>query len=52
MSGEERLPEDRWRRVSVSGSLRRRGSKEMIQLNTFSPRGLEVPLESQSIDGN
>ena len=42
MSGEER-----WRRVGVSGSLRGRRSEEMTQSNTSSPRGLEVPLESQ-----
>ena len=48
MSGEERLPEERWRRVGVSGLLRGRRSEEMTQLNTSSPRGSEVPLESQS----
>ena len=47
MSGEERLPEERWRRVGVSGSLRGRRSEEMTQSNTSSPRGSEVPLESQ-----
>ena len=47
MSGEERLPEERWRRVGVSGSLRGRRSDEMTQSNTSSPRGSEVPLESQ-----
>ena len=31
MSGEERLPEERWRRVGVSGSLRGRRSEEMTQ---------------------
>ena len=47
MSGEERLPEERWRRVGVSGSLSRRRSGEMTQSNTSSPGGLEVPLEPQ-----
>ena len=47
MSGEERLPEERWRRVGVSGSVRGRRSEEMTQLNTSSLRGLEVPVESQ-----
>ena len=47
MSGEERLPEERWRRVGVSGSLRGRRSEEMTQSNTSSSRGSEVPLESQ-----
>ena len=47
MSGEERLPVERCRRVGVSGSLRGRRSKEMTQSNTSSPRGSEVPLESQ-----
>ena len=49
MSGEERLPEERWRRVGVSGSLRRRRSKEIAQSNTFSLRGSEVTLESQRV---
>ena len=47
MSGEERLPEEQWRRVGVSGSLRGRRSKEMTQSNTSSLRGSEVPLDSQ-----
>ena len=47
MSGEKRLPEERWRRVGVSGSLRGRRSEEMTQSNTSSPRGSEVPLEFQ-----
>ena len=47
MLGEERLPEERWRRVGVSGSLRERRSEEMTQSNTSSPWGSEVPLESQ-----
>ena len=38
-SGEERLPEKRWRRVGVSGSLRGRRSEEMTQSNISSPRG-------------
>ena len=48
MSGEERLPEERWRRVGVSGSLRGRRSEEVTQSNTSSPRRSEVPLDSQS----
>ena len=47
MSGEGRLPEERWRRVGVSGSLRERRSEEMNQSNTSSLRGSEVPLESK-----
>ena len=47
MSEEERLPEEQWRRVGVSGSLRGRRSEEMTQSNTSSLQGLEVPLESQ-----
>ena len=47
MSGEGRLPEERWRRVGVSGLLRGRRSEEMTQSNTSSPMGSEVPLESQ-----
>ena len=49
MSGEERLPEERWRRVGVSGSLSGRRSEEMTQSNISSLRGSEVPLESQSV---
>ena len=52
MSGEERIPEERWRRVGVSGSLRGRRSEEMTQSNTSFPRGSEVPLESQRGDFN
>ena len=47
MSGEERLPEERWRGVGVPGSLRERRSEEMTQSNTSSPWGSEVTLESQ-----
>ena len=52
MSGEERLPEERCRRVGMSGSLKGRRSEEMTQSNTSSPRGSEVPLESQRGDGS
>ena len=47
MSGEERLPEEQWRRMGVSRSLRGRRSEGMTQSNISSPRGSEVPLESQ-----
>ena len=47
MSGEERLPDERWRRVGVSGSLRGKRSEEMTQSNTSSQLGSEVTLESQ-----
>ena len=47
MSREERLPEERWRRVGVSRSLRGRRLEEVTQSNTSSPRGSEVTLESQ-----
>ena len=47
MSGEERLPEEHCRKVGVSESLRGRRSEKMNQSNTSSPRGLDVPLESQ-----
>ena len=46
MSGEERLPEERWRRVGMSGALRGRRSEDMTQSNTSTPRGSEVPIES------
>ena len=52
MSGKERLPEERWRRVGISGSLKGRRSEEMTQLNTSSSRGSEVPFESQKGDGS
>ena len=45
MSGKERLPEEQWRRVGVSGSLRGRRSEEMTESNTSSSWGSEVPLE-------
>ena len=44
-SGEERL-----RKVGMSGSSRR--SEEITQSNTSSPRGSEVPFESQRGDGS
>ena len=50
MSGKERLPEERWRRVgmlNMSGSLRGRRSEEICQLNTSSPQESEVPFEFQ-----
>ena len=46
MSGEERLPEERWRKVGMSESLRERRSEEMTQLNAFSAQGLKVLFES------
>ena len=33
--------------IKISGSLRERRSEEMIQSNISSPRGSEVPFESQ-----
>ena len=51
MSGEERLPEERWRRVGVSGSLRGMRSKEMTQSNTSSPRGRKYLLSPKGGDG-
>ena len=35
MSGKERLPEERWRRAGMSGSLNGRRSEEMAQSITF-----------------
>ena len=46
MSGEELLPEEQWRKVGMSESLRRRPG-EMMELNTSSSQGSEVPFESQ-----
>ena len=51
MSGDERRPEEQWRRVGMSGPLRGRKSKEMTQSNTSSPRFSEVPLESERGNG-
>ena len=47
ISGEERLPEERCRSVGMSGLLKGRRSEETTQSNTSSPRGSEIPLESQ-----
>ena len=37
--------EEQWRRVGMSGSLRR--SEEMTQSNSYSPRGSALPFECQ-----
>ena len=47
MSWEEQLPEEQWRSVGMSESLKGRRSEEMTQSNTSSPWGLEVLFESQ-----
>ena len=47
MSGKERPPQEQWRKVNMSGSLRGSRSEEMTQSNTPFRRGSEVPLESQ-----
>ena len=52
MSGEERLPEERWRRVDISRSLKGRRSAEMTQSNTSSSRGWEVSFESRWVEGS
>ena len=52
MSEEERLPEERWKRVGVSGLLRGRRSEEMIQSNTSFPHGSEVLLSPKGGDEN
>ena len=52
MSGEERLPEEQWRRVGLSGSLRGRWSEEMTQSNTFSPQGQTYLLSLRGGDVN
>ena len=49
---EGRLPEERRRRVGVSGSLRGRRSEEMTQSNTSSLWGSEVPPGSQKGEGS
>ena len=45
MSGEEQLPEERCRRVNMSGSLRERRFEEITQSNTSFPRGSGVSFE-------
>ena len=52
MSVEERLPEERWKRVGVSGSLRGRRSEKMTQLNTSFSLGRKYLLSSRGDDGN
>ena len=52
MSGEERLPEERWRRVGVLGSLRGRRSEKMTQLITSSCGGQKYLLSPRGGDGN
>ena len=47
MSGEEGLPEERWRRVGMSESLRGGRLEEMTQSETSSPQKSDVPFESQ-----
>ena len=49
MSEEERLPEDRLRRVGVSDSLRRRRSEEMTQSNTFFPQSRKYLLSPRRL---
>ena len=48
MLGEERLPEEQWRRVGVSGFLRERRPEEITLSNTSASRRSEVPFDSQS----
>ena len=50
--GEERLPEERWRRMDVSGSLREGRSEEMTQSNTSSREGRKYLLSPRGGDGN
>ena len=52
MSGEERLAEEQWRRIGMSGSLRGWRSEEMTQSNISSPQGSELPFESQKGDSS
>ena len=52
MSGKERLPEERWRKIGISGPLRGRRSEEITQSNTSSQPRSEVPFESQKGDSN
>ena len=52
MSGEEQLPEEQWRRVGVSGSLRGKRSEKMTQSNTSSPLGRKYLLSPRGGDGN
>ena len=47
MLGEERQPEDQWRRIGMSASLKESRSEEMTQSKASSLQGLEVPFEFQ-----
>ena len=52
MSEEERLPEERWRKVGVSGSLRGRRSEEMLSQILPPHGGRKYLLSSKEGDGN
>ena len=43
------MPEERWKRVGMSGSLRGMRSEEMIQSNTSSPRGQKYLLSPRGM---
>ena len=47
MPGEERLPEEQWKRVVMRRSLRERSLDEITQLNISSTRESEVPFGLQ-----
>ena len=49
MSGEDQLPEERWRRVGMSDSLRGRRLEEMNQSNTFSCWGRKSLLSPRRV---
>ena len=49
MSGEDRLPQERWRRVGMSDSLKGRRSEEMNQSNTSSCWGQKSLLSPRRV---
>ena len=52
MSGEERLPEKKWKRVGALEPLWGRRSEEMTELNASSPWGQKYLLSLRGGDGN
>ena len=51
ISGKERLPEDRWKRVGGVRAIKGRRSDEIIQSNTFSSRESEISFGPTEGDG-
>ena len=52
MLGDKRLPEERWSKVDMSGSLRRRRSEEMTNRILPPHEGRKYLLSPRGGDGN